>query len=75
MHSKLPVSGDFTQVNSPLTNLLLIQPDRAVLDRVRLEAREGWMERPEKSVNGMYAIIRRSVFENEPLRYKGRNER
>ena len=53
----------------------MVQPDRAVLDRVRLEAREGWMERPEEPVNGMYAIIRRSVFENEPLRYKGRNER
>ena len=62
-------------MKSPFTNLFLVQPDRAVLDRVRLEAREGWMERPEEPVNGMYAIIRRSVFENEPLRYKGRNER
>lgn len=35
----------------------------------------GWMERPEELVNGMYEIIRRSVFENEPLRYKGRSER
>lgn len=36
---------------------------------------DGWMEHPERLVNYIYEIIYQSVFENEPLLYRGRSER
>ena len=60
-------------------NPLLLEYVDGMYDRAALGAARnktgGWMEKPEKLVDRMYEIIYHSVFEREPLRYRGRSER